>query len=366
MIPLRRSVLVGVAVLAIAGLTSCERAKAPRRGTLTLDRSHVRRVDARWATKRAVQGVDPREPIANILLAMTFSIGPGDSIYVPDMMGHRIIVYDPDGLPVRTIGRMGQGPGEFQHLSSVAVDHEGRLWAFEDGRLQVLELSGLCLGTATWRLPEIGVDVGLLDDDGVWIGNVREGCHALYADEEHGELRVVSKPLPLELHLRELAPHPSGIDTPYSLARSDEGDYCVLLPSITARKAASWLQGYDRHGSLVYDYDLHNGSEDFDDHVQRIRSGRSEQDAKRTWSFSTVTGPIGGHHCLVTTAPAVICRFDHKKGALFEPFEVWVSVDGDPPSRLDVIIHLESDSRGRLVLLGMRGQEYLMAQVAVS
>jgi hypothetical protein len=46
------------------------------------------------------------------------------SLYILDSGNQRIQVFGPDGKYIRTIGRKGQGPGEFESLNSIAVDGE--------------------------------------------------------------------------------------------------------------------------------------------------------------------------------------------------------------------------------------------------
>jgi hypothetical protein len=50
------------------------------------------------------------------------------NIYVVDMGNARIQKYDRSGRYLQTIGRKGQGPGEFQFPSHLAFDSEGNLW----------------------------------------------------------------------------------------------------------------------------------------------------------------------------------------------------------------------------------------------
>jgi len=63
---------------------------------------------------------------------------PGN-IYIADSRNRRIQVFDPEGRYIRTIGRRGQGPGEFMATSSIGLDREGRLWVLDlwQRRIQV-------------------------------------------------------------------------------------------------------------------------------------------------------------------------------------------------------------------------------------
>jgi hypothetical protein len=50
------------------------------------------------------------------------------NIFAADMGNFRIQKYDKAGKYLRSIGRKGQGPGEFQYPSMICFDNEGNLW----------------------------------------------------------------------------------------------------------------------------------------------------------------------------------------------------------------------------------------------
>jgi hypothetical protein len=52
-------------------------------------------------------------------------------------------VYDPDSMVVHTIGRQGEGPGEFNQPTAIAVDAEGRIYvASQGGRIGIFAPNG--------------------------------------------------------------------------------------------------------------------------------------------------------------------------------------------------------------------------------
>lgn len=61
---------------------------------------------------------------ANII----FNTDDEGNFYVTDWDKREILKYDPSGKYIRTIGRKGQGPGEFQNLSVARFDREGTLY----------------------------------------------------------------------------------------------------------------------------------------------------------------------------------------------------------------------------------------------
>lgn len=64
------------------------------------------------------------------------------SIYTLDQRKPRIDVFDRDGRHVRSIGRKGQGPGEFQTPSFIAHSPSGEILVGEMGRLSFFDRSG--------------------------------------------------------------------------------------------------------------------------------------------------------------------------------------------------------------------------------
>jgi hypothetical protein len=64
-----------------------------------------------------------------------------DTVYVVDQKEHRIVVFDRNLNYVDTIGRYGQGHGEFSHPAGIAFDREGNIYICDMGnyRVQVLD-----------------------------------------------------------------------------------------------------------------------------------------------------------------------------------------------------------------------------------
>jgi len=80
------------------------------------------------------------------------------SIYILDSGNQRIQVFGPDGRYVRTIGRKGQGPGEFSGPNSIDVDDEGHLYVLDNRqkRIQVFTTSGEALKSI--RVGNLGIN----------------------------------------------------------------------------------------------------------------------------------------------------------------------------------------------------------------
>jgi hypothetical protein len=65
-------------------------------------------------------------------------------VYVLDFGNHRIQKFDSEGRYISTIGRKGQGPGEFQYPQSIDLDADGYLYVSDPGnrKIQVLKPDG--------------------------------------------------------------------------------------------------------------------------------------------------------------------------------------------------------------------------------
>jgi len=61
---------------------------------------------------------------------------------VRSIMVPQLFVYEPDGPFERTIGRAGEGPGEFNDPSTITVDRSDSIWVRDGGRIIVLDPEG--------------------------------------------------------------------------------------------------------------------------------------------------------------------------------------------------------------------------------
>lgn len=79
--------------------------------------------------------------------ATRFSNG---NVAIADRSDATIRVFDPDGRPIRRIGRKGRGPGEFEYISALAQCGADSLYAFDYGlqRVTVYDSAGALQRTA--------------------------------------------------------------------------------------------------------------------------------------------------------------------------------------------------------------------------
>ncbi|HEY8537179.1 MAG TPA: 6-bladed beta-propeller, partial [Vicinamibacterales bacterium] len=60
-------------------------------------------------------------------------LGPDGALYVLDAQASEVRVFGSDGTHLRTFGRSGRGPGEFNHATGMAFDAHGTLWVMDWG-----------------------------------------------------------------------------------------------------------------------------------------------------------------------------------------------------------------------------------------
>ncbi len=79
------------------------------------------------------------------------------NIYVVDSGNHRIQKFRQDLTFVKTIGRRGEGPGEFNYPQSIDIDSKGNIYVSDLGsrRIQILDNEGNELDTIT--IPELSI-----------------------------------------------------------------------------------------------------------------------------------------------------------------------------------------------------------------
>src|SRR5690606_30898672 len=60
-------------------------------------------------------------------------LGPDGALYVLDAQASEVRAFGSDGAHLRTFGRSGRGPGEFNRAAGMAFDAHGTLWVMDWG-----------------------------------------------------------------------------------------------------------------------------------------------------------------------------------------------------------------------------------------
>lgn len=70
------------------------------------------------------------------------AVDRADNIYIHDPRSYCVRKFDRTGKFLQTIGRQGQGPGEFQNLNSIWCDERGNLQVVDAGKVHIFDSSG--------------------------------------------------------------------------------------------------------------------------------------------------------------------------------------------------------------------------------
>lgn len=98
---------------------------------------------------RKLGDIDSTDPNTAFYLPAAVVVDANGNIYVLDTGNNRIQKFSPDGKYLATIGRFGQGPGEFNYPAWLDIDRAGNLYVTDpfNERLQVLRPDGSDLKT---------------------------------------------------------------------------------------------------------------------------------------------------------------------------------------------------------------------------
>lgn len=82
-----------------------------------------------------------------------FTVDQNENICIADFQDQSVKVFDPNGEYIHSIGRKGEGPGEFSYIGQMAVLPDGKLWV-TDGmtrRLSLFDSEGKYLESYHWK-----------------------------------------------------------------------------------------------------------------------------------------------------------------------------------------------------------------------
>lgn len=98
---------------------------------------------------RTIGDVDTDDENLAFDAPLDMAVDAAGNVFILDSGNQRIQMFGPDGRYLRTIGRRGQGPGEFGSLNSIAFDRQGNFHVLDSAqrRIQVFAPRGELLKT---------------------------------------------------------------------------------------------------------------------------------------------------------------------------------------------------------------------------
>lgn len=125
-----KSVQLPVAVVCLGTLVACQADEEPASAS-----APVAPVDAVWELTEDLRiGALDGPPELTFASIAGLEVDDYGRIWVLDSQAGELRVFDSDGSHLRTIGREGQGPGEFQRPSALARHPDGTMWVIDSGR----------------------------------------------------------------------------------------------------------------------------------------------------------------------------------------------------------------------------------------
>jgi hypothetical protein len=118
-----------------------------------------------WSLTNGVDG----EPFSEI---QGVAITPDGGIVVGDHREARVHFFTAAGAPIRSVGRLGAGPGELRSLDALGLVADGRPWGYDASRRRLVVYGPDDSLTITQAMPRLGLDawpmiVGSVADDGL-------------------------------------------------------------------------------------------------------------------------------------------------------------------------------------------------------
>jgi len=198
---------------------------------------------------------DPLDMAAETMVESAFGLAVSDSaVFVLDALGDAVFHLDLDGTLAATIGRSGEGPGEFSSPITIEVDGDGNVWVADPqlSRLSKFRLDGTLI--AAVPAPHPVVNFMPLRDGSVLIPTLDRGSLVATLDLAGvaKTLTMAEGPLPgafgggpmdrLGIGILRLAP--LAADTLLLFRNKDAGDFAAwtMTLDLEAGEVASVVQ----------------------------------------------------------------------------------------------------------------------------
>ncbi len=100
---------------------------------------------------RAIGDIEAESEEVAFYMPLDMALDADGNLYVLDTGNHRIQKFSPEGVYLATLGRQGQGPGEFNFPGSLDIDEAGGLIVASPygQKIQFLDMSGVETGSLT-------------------------------------------------------------------------------------------------------------------------------------------------------------------------------------------------------------------------
>lgn len=182
----RGLLLVVVAVAGIGSAVSACGESSSTRGDRSLEPDRytaTARFGEVFEEKREFRLEEPDTLVVSEL--STLAIGPRGTVVVPDAQAHQVRLYDDRGNLQRTLGRQGEGPGEYENPVDAAFDGDGYLYVSDGPNQRVTRYTPafrydtiIPVTDAMYLYPLVGLHEGFV---AVRIRTPREGHEGMLA-----------------------------------------------------------------------------------------------------------------------------------------------------------------------------------------
>lgn len=165
-----------------------------------------------------------------------------DRVYVPDTHYHRVMVFDADGNELARFGREGNGDGEFQLPTDVAVDDDGFIYVSEyNGNDRVTKwspefefVSAVCAGEVDGKIMRRPAALDIDREGTLWVA---DACnHRILRFDLNGQFLS---------SWGEMGGEPGQLRYPYDIDCLDDGT--ILVCEFGNHR----LQWFDNEGKLL-------------------------------------------------------------------------------------------------------------------
>ncbi len=104
-------------------------------------------------------------------------------LYVLDTYTRKLVVFDWEGNPLRTLDRKGRGPGEYLSIEDFCIDACGHLYIIDPRTSKVIEYDADFNAIGSWHLPYVSNQIAALPD-GHFLLNLLPVNKGKYSDME--------------------------------------------------------------------------------------------------------------------------------------------------------------------------------------